>query len=168
MDWNVGNASIAQDESQLRTLSIDDRTSIQSLQSSFRASFHNASGLSEHLPASTSDIHERISPIYAWTQIESGDCLNLVTLFRQVNEFETLSNDDRFTLIKYNLFSLFMLHKCLIFDSVNKSFLDTSDEDLDTRHRFVALCPGSDTMKEQFMQWMYSMCQVTSQHCSGL
>ena len=152
---------MAQDESQLRTLSIDDRTSIQSLQSSFRKSFHNASGLSEHLLKSTSDIHERIPPIYAWAQIESGDCLNLVTLFRQVNEFEALSNDDRFTLIKYNLFSLFMLHKCLIFDSVNKSFLDT-------RHCFVALCPGSDTMKEPFMQWMYSMCQVTSQHCSGL
>ena len=115
-----------------------------------------------HLPKSTSDIHERISAIHAWTQIESGDCLNLVTLFRQVNEFEALSNDDRFTLIKYNLFSLFMLRKCSIFDPINKSFLDTSDEDLDKRYRFLALCPGSDAIKEQFMQWVNAMCQVTA------
>ena len=147
----------------LQTLSVEEHSRIQSLQSSFLSAFNNASLLDEQRLTATTDTDDRISIIKSWTDIESDDILKLITVFRQVNEFEALCNEDRFTLIKYNLYSLFMLRKCLIFNPVNGSFLDTSEEDLNKRYRFLALCPGSDLIKAEFMRWIAVMSQETEQ-----
>ena len=147
----------------LPTLSVEEHSRVQSLQSSFLCAFNNASLLDEQRLTTTIDTHDRISIIKSWADIESDDVLKLITVFRQVNEFEALCNDDRFTLVKYNLYSLFMLRKCLIFDPVNGSFLDTSEEDLNKRYRFLALCPGSDQIKAEFMRWIALVSQKTEQ-----
>jgi hypothetical protein len=150
-------------ESELLLLSIEEQFCIQSLQSSFRLIFQHTFLSNEQFSNSTYNIHDQISTIAAWTQVESDDVHKLINVFRQVKEFEALGSDDRFTLIKYNSFSLFMLRKCLIFDPVKEIFLETPDKHLNQRHWRLTACPGSGAVKAEFIQWTHATSQVTKQ-----
>jgi hypothetical protein len=114
---------------------------------------------SSHTP---SILNDRISLVAEMTQSQSNDILKLINVFRRINEFNALHDDDRFILIKYNLFSLYLLRKCLDFDPVNQTFFETSD-DLNTTCRFFSISPGSEEKSVYFTQWINSMCQITEQ-----
>ncbi len=146
-------------ESHFRTLPIEEYSSIQSRQSSI---FHSPSILNDQFIHSSINIHDRISLVAEMTQSQSNDILKLINVFRQINEFNALHDDDRFILIKYNLFSLYLLRKCLAFDPVNQIFFETSD-DHTTACRFFPISPDSEEKSVYFIQWINSMCQVTEQ-----
>ncbi len=149
-------------EPHFRTLPIEEYSSIESLQSSFSPIFHTPSILNDQFTHSSMNIHDRISIVAKMTQSQSNDILKLINVFRQISEFNALHDDDRFILIKYNLFSLYLLRKCLAFNPINQRFFETSD-DLNIACRFFSISPGSEEKSVYFIQWINSMCQVTEQ-----
>ena len=163
MDLGNDTSLVDTSESELLPLAIEEHLCIQSLQSSFRLMFEQTFLSSEQLSTSTHNLHAQISTVAAWAQVESINIYKLINVFRQVKEFEALGSDDRFALVKYNLFSLFMLHKCLIFDPVKEVFFEASNKDHNQCHRSSAACPGSDAVVAEFMQWIRTTSQVTQQ-----
>jgi len=75
--------------------------------------------------------------------------MRLITFFKQLPEFHLLQNDDRVTLIKYNILAIVFLHTVLIYDPI-----------LDTYHEHNTNDPifeGKDwinTISEEFHQQM--------------
>ncbi|CAF1404729.1 unnamed protein product [Adineta ricciae] len=86
---------------------IEDFDIIQNVQSLFLFYFENQF---DHLPE-TFDLSDNVSAIISWAQHDSEIALQTIRFFRQITEFENLHADDRFILIKYNLFPLMLIRK---------------------------------------------------------
>lgn len=91
----------------LETLSVEESFVIEKVRSAFVLVF-------QHDPSQCSFAHitDHISALITWSQIGNQLALQFISFFRHIEEFEKLHPDDRFILIKYNLFSLFPLYKC--------------------------------------------------------
>jgi hypothetical protein len=61
----------------------------------------------------------RTSALLSWSQIVNQRILRAICFFRQIDEFEGLHADDRFILIKYNLFPIFSISRCYHYKPIN-------------------------------------------------
>lgn len=100
------------------------------------------------------DLSNRLSALATWSQMASETAIKLIDFFRQVDRFEYLNNDDRFFLIKSNLFPIVFLHKSLRFNYQTNCFMDVSDEDRCRRQQFFNLCYGKNSIREDFVSLM--------------
>ena len=107
----------------LETLCVKDWVSIQTIRSSFLSIFQ-----SPNLQCFSCDIVDHASALISWSAFANQMALDLITFFRQIDEFEGLNGDDRFILIKYNLLSLFILRKCFHYKASDDCCSDSPNE----------------------------------------
>ncbi|CAF1255503.1 unnamed protein product [Adineta ricciae] len=103
---NIQTALLSMNEN-VAANNIEDFDIIQNVQSLFLFYFENQF---DHLPE-TFDLSDNVSAIISWAQHDSEIALQTIRFFRQITEFENLHADDRFILIKYNLFPLMLIRK---------------------------------------------------------
>jgi len=85
----------------------EDQAIIENVKTAFVSIFDN---ISQSFPDSI-DMSSLASAIVSWAQFDGEIALQTIRFFRQIPEFEHLHNDDRFILIKYNLFALMLIRK---------------------------------------------------------
>jgi hypothetical protein len=141
-----------------KSLSIEDWSDIENVQSSYSSIFGN-----EKFLVRTFDMSDRISALISWSEFASQRSLKLINYFKQIDEFEDLNVDDRFILIKYNLLPLYLLQRCVNYDFLTGSIVSETDEDRLKRREFYALCYGESGIRESFKSLMHSLSIVTQQ-----
>jgi hypothetical protein len=142
----------------LEMLSAKDLVAIQSMRSSFVSIFQD-----HNIQCSCIDVSNRISALISWSEFVSRSTLHFINFFRQINEFENLHTDDRFILIKYNLFSLFLISKCFYYKSVNDCCSNDNNEAAEKHRRFFMLCGDSYGIRDTFINLVLSLVKVTEQ-----
>ncbi|CAF3451964.1 unnamed protein product, partial [Rotaria sp. Silwood2] len=141
-----------------RSISIEDWSDIESIISSYSSIFQNQYSLCRSF-----DISDRKSALIYWSEFASQRALKLINFFQEIDEFENLNSDDRFTLIKYNLLSLYLIQKCLNYNPLTGTFINRKNEDVLKRRQFFALCYGTSGIRESFMSLIRSFSKVTEQ-----
>ena len=106
--------------------------------------------------------HDRTSALISWSEFASERAMKLIYFFRTIEQFEQLNENDRFILIKYNLYPLYILQKCLFFDPISRRFIPRNpSSDPMKRGEFFRLCYGSTGVREIFRNLIYSLSIVT-------
>ena len=141
-------------------LSIEDWSDIETIRSTYLMIFENV-----NISYGSYDAPDRISALVSWSEVVSERSIKLINYFRQIEEFENLNSDDRFTLIKYNLFPLYVVQRTFYFDRINGKFTNGHNENVDPlkRRQFFALCYGTSGLPDRFRGLMYSISAVTEQ-----
>lgn len=139
-------------------LSNDDWSDIENIRSIYSSIFQNVNQSNRSF-----DISDRISALVYWSQFSSERALKLVHFFQQIDEFENLNGDDRFTLIKYNLLPLFLIQKCLYYNPITGTFIGRNNEDPTKRRQFFALCYGDSGIRETYRNLIRSFSIITEQ-----
>jgi len=111
------------EDKSLETLSVEDWAATKNIQSSFVSIFQEKK--MESFCDNTSDA---TYALVSWSKHANQVALSFINFFRQIDEFEGLHVDDRFILIKYNLFSLFPIYKCLHYKSFKEHFLSEKNQ----------------------------------------
>ncbi|CAF0907329.1 unnamed protein product [Adineta ricciae] len=143
------------------TLSIEDWIAIESIRSSFIATFKNI-----HQPFCTAEVSDRDSALVAWSHNTSQMSLHFIEFFRHIEEFENLScSDDRFLLIKFNILSVFSVYKCYIHGTEALNFTPEQEE----KHRlFFELCGDTGDLMKTFVEIKLTLVQLTNQDPAAL
>lgn len=113
-------------------LSLEDWLEIEKIKSSYLMFFNTE----YHQLWQCSTFHDRRSAVASWSKMANLITLKLIDFFRQVDQFEELNADDRFFLIKWNLFSIFIVHKTTSFNWKTKCFSNLSVEEQKKREEY--------------------------------
>jgi hypothetical protein len=141
------------------TLSIEDWIIIQSVRSSFLSVFQ----IPTEKFSSFIDLSDRDSALISYSQFCSQIALRFIQFFRQIDEFESLNADDRFILIKYNLFVLFPIYKCFSYKPPNDSSSAEERKEAEINRQFFTLCGFPASCHEPFVNSVISLVKVTEQ-----
>ena len=131
-------------------LSIEDWLDIERIKSSyamlFDADYHRRNNIS--------DIHDRRSAVASWTASVDRTGMKLIQFFRQLDQFEELNAEDRFFLVKFNLFSVSLVHKSLAFNWRTGTFGNLTPEENQKRHDYFCATDGQQTARDEFFQML--------------
>ncbi|CAF0921421.1 unnamed protein product [Adineta steineri] len=140
-----------------RTLPIDDWLTIENIRSLFVSNFQN------NQPSDTNGVTDPDSALVVWSHWASQMTLQFIKFFGQIDEFEKLNDEDRFILIKFNIYSVFPLYKCYIHKSVN-DFHSSEDEEREEKHcKFVYPYGTKERIHERFYNVILSFFKITEQ-----
>lgn len=139
-------------------LSIEDWSEIENVRSSYSSIFPNGT------PSCNSfDTSDRTSALICWSEFASQRSLKLINFFQQIDEFEHLNSDDRFTLIKYNLLPLYVVHRSTFYNLLTGTFENSSTEDVLKRRQFFLLCYGTSGIRESYKDLICSFSALAEQ-----
>ena len=164
---------ISEEEKQRRKQRIEDniKFSQESLQQSTEIDQIRSNYVSMHentkMTNRSFEGNDRTSALIHWSEFASERSLKLISFFRTIEQFEQLNNDDRFILIKYNLYPLYIMQKCLFYDPSVQKFQNRNPSDQNKRREFFHLCYGSTGIIEKFKTLMYSL-SIISERDSNL
>jgi len=145
------------EDTSLEILSVEDWTTIKTIQSSFVSIFH---GKTQPV---CEDVSDRASTIISWSQDADSIAVDFINFFRQIDEFEGLHADDRFTLIKYNLLSLFPIYKCLHYKIVNDFDSYEEKEKVENQCTYFGRWDESKDICVIFTNLIHSLAELTEQ-----
>ncbi|UJR19748.1 hypothetical protein I4U23_022881 [Adineta vaga] len=141
------------------TNNVEDLSIIHNIQSLFLLFFENQS---ENILDSI-DLSNHVSAIISWAQFDCEIALQTIRYFRQINEFENLHTDDRFLLIKYNLFALMLIRKSFRYRQTNFRSPDEIHKEKETKARFLTLCNTSNDLEDKMNSLNDSIIQYAEQ-----
>ncbi|CAF1013610.1 unnamed protein product [Adineta steineri] len=154
-DTNEGNIM---ERISSKSLSIEDRSEIGSIELNYSSIFHT-----DNITSFPFNMSDRTSALISWSEFTNRNVLKLIEFFQHIDEFENLNLDDKFILIKYNLLSLHLIQKCLNYNVLTGSFTNMNDEDRLKRREFFNLCYGTSGIRESFKSLMNSFSIITEQ-----
>ena len=140
-------------------LSVEDRTTIENLQSSFISFFQ----LSVAEVSNVFDCSNRLSALVSWSNFINQIALRYINFIRQNSEFEDLCLNDRIILTKYNLFFVLPLLKCYNYRFMHVS-PQQSEEDAKFHHHFFSVLGLSHSTGASFLNVIMSLVHVTGQN----
>ena len=140
-------------------LSVEDWKIIDNLQESFISFFRTPNNKGFDVI----DLSDRVTALVTWSTFINQSVIRFINFIRQISEFEELNFDDRITLIKYNLFLVFPLCKCYNYDHQNQCCPYNSVEEDDKHHRFFTLFGISNNIRNEFINVIVSLVQITEQ-----
>jgi hypothetical protein len=138
------------------SLTAENWTTIQNIRSSFLSIFEN-----DIENYSSFDATDHTSALIFWTKVTSQTVLRFISFFRQIDEFEGLHADDRFILIKYNLFPIFPISKCYHYRPMNNSPSYKENEKVMRDHRFYTLLFEPNDIRDIFSNLVVSLIELT-------
>ena len=141
------------------TLSIEDWTKIESTKSSFMALFQPQMGQC----AAHVDVTDRESALLSMSEFTHQIALRYINFFRKINEFQELSIDDRFILIKFNLYPVFPIAKCYKFRETDDCCSKHSCEENRKHIHFFSLFGDFGFIRETFIKLIHLLVDVTRQ-----
>ncbi|CAF1026523.1 unnamed protein product [Adineta steineri] len=139
-------------------LSAEDLLIIENIRSSFVLIFQD-----HNIQCSCVDISNRICALVSWSQFASRNILDSIKFFRKINQFEQLNIDDRFILIKYNIFLLFLILKCFYFKRSNDCCSYDNNQFAEKHRQFFILCGDSYGIRDMFVNLIHSLVKITEQ-----
>jgi hypothetical protein len=139
-------------------LTAEDWTEIQNIRSAFLS--HTPDG---HIAHPSFDVSDRNSALIYWSNQINQTVLDFISFFRQINEFESLHADDRFILIKYNLYAIFPISKCYNYRPMNGSASDEESEEFRKRLQFYKLCFDWNDHRTVFVNLVVSLVELTEE-----
>lgn len=110
------------------------------------------------------DVTDRNSALISWTRSANEIGVGMIYFLRQIEDFETLHFDDRFHLIKWNLFLLFPLLKSYYYQSSMDCCTHNESEEAQNHRRFFLLYGDYLQMREEFARLIVSLVQITEQN----
>jgi hypothetical protein len=146
------------EEKLFETLSVEDWLTIQSVRSLFLSIFENDNGR-----CSSIDVSNHITALITWSQFINRVALLFINFFRQIREFQDLHLDDRFILIKYNIFSVFPISKCFYYKPIDDCCSNDDNEIAEKIRRFFMLCGDSYGIRDAFVNNVHSLVELTEQ-----
>lgn len=115
-------------------------------------------------PSTSFEYSDDISAMINWSFIVHENALHFIEFFRQIKEFEQLDNNDRFILIKYNLFPIYPVLKTFYYDIKENGFgRHISNEEKAKHERFFAICFGSENVFQVYIDIIRLFVQITEQ-----
>lgn len=141
----------------MEPLTHEDLAIIHTVKSSFVSVFENQF---ESVPESV-DLSDPVSAIITWAKVDGEVALQTIRFFRQINEFENLNGDDRFILIKYNLFPLMLIRKSYNYRPTNVRSSIEIHKEKERITRFYALCDVSNDLQNKINSMTNSIIQYT-------
>lgn len=133
-------------------------TIIENIRSSFLACVEDY-----NVQCSSIDLSDRVSALISWSHVASEIALRFINFFRQIDEFENLSGDDRFILIKYNLFSIFPVVKCYKYKPMQNHCLSDATIECEKRQHLFLLSSVPDEIRNAFIDRLVSLVEITEQ-----
>ena len=144
-------------QQQREDLSLEDWLEIEKIKSSYSMAFDTEYEQTSHL----GDVHDHRSTIASWSNLADRVAMRLIQFFRQVDQFEELNADDRFFLVKSNIFPIFILHKSTKFNYRTETFDNLSTEDQHRVSGYFKINEGQDSTTELFFNLILSISLVT-------
>ena len=140
------------------TLSVEEWLTIQNMQLLFSSTFQNSHPKFTHM-----DLNDRSAALISWSQAINGNILNCINFFRHMDEFENLHEDDRFTLIKFNLIPLFPIYKCFYYKPLNDCCSSEDDRRIEQYRKIFTSSPEADHVRNTSINLVLSLVAVTEQ-----
>jgi hypothetical protein len=140
------------------TLSVEEWLTIQNMQLLFSSTFQNAHPKFTHI-----DLTDRTSALISWSQAVNGNILSCINFFRHMDEFENLHEDDRFTLIKFNLLPLFPIYKCFYYKPLNECFSSEDVKPREVYQKIFTSSPEANHVRNASKNLLLSLITVTEQ-----
>ncbi len=172
MDVDIDNSNIIIDgnidsnemeDPLLKMLCVEDWIVVQNVRSSYLSIFQT-----DVTKYSSVDVSNRTSALICWSQIANQIALCFINFFRRIDEFESLNGDDRFILIKYNVFPLFPIFKCVNRDVIDNCFSCAETEEAIRRLQFYKLCFDSNGLRDIFLNLVVFLLEITEQDAAIL
>ncbi|CAF4241911.1 unnamed protein product, partial [Adineta steineri] len=169
MDMNKDDNNIFQQNDDINeiedmlfgTLPIDDWLTIENIRSIFVSNIQNNQPHKHN--NSNNDVTDPDSALVVFSHWASQMGLQFIKFFGQIDEFEKLDADDRFLLIKFNIFSLFPIFKCYIYKTANEFYLSEKNK-CEERCRYpFQPCSTRERIHENFQSIMLSLFPMTEQ-----
>ncbi|CAF1478736.1 unnamed protein product [Adineta steineri] len=165
MDMNKDNNNIVQQNDDINgledmlfgTLSIEDWLTIENVRSLFVSNFQNK------VPLDTNSVTDQTSGLVVWSHWASQMALQFIKFFGQIDEFEKLNDEDRFILIKFNIYSMFPLFKCYMYKSVNDFVLSENKACEEKHSKFIYPYGTKERIHENFYNLILSFFEITEQ-----
>lgn len=117
----------------------------------------------DHIQCACVDVSNISSALISLSQFFQQNTLRFINFFREINEFDHLHSDDRFVLIKYNIFPLFIISKCFYYKPMNDCCSEGDHEEAVRHRRFFTLCGFSTNVRDTFVNIVLSLVQLTEQ-----
>ncbi len=147
----------------LETLSVEDWLTIQSVRSSFSLNFPSGNIQCPH-----ADALDRVSALISWSHFINTLSLSFINFLRRIDEFESLHADDRFILIKYNLFAVLPIYKSYYQRPTNDWCSHDNNEEAQKYRRFYMLCGDSTGVRQSFIDLVLLLVEATGQDATLL
>ena len=147
----------------LLPLTPEDWTEIQNVRLSFLSHPPDM-----HVVHPSFDVSDRNSALIYWSNMANQTVLDFISFFRQIDEFEGLHADDRFILIKYNLFPIFPVSKCYNYRPMNCSPSYEESEEAIKQSEFYKLCFESIGVRDRYGKLVVALVELTEQDPSSL
>ncbi len=145
-------------ETLLEILPVEDWLTIETVRLSFLSIFEN-----DDEQCACVDVSDRITALITWSQLINRIALLFINFFRQIHEFQDLHLDDRFILIKYNIFSVTLIAKCFYYKPTNDCCCNDDNEAAETHRRFYMLFGDSYGIRDAFVNNVNSLVELTEQ-----
>ncbi|CAF1478779.1 unnamed protein product, partial [Adineta steineri] len=145
------------------TLPIDDWLTIENVRSIFVSNFQNNQPQSNDNNNNNDDVTDHDSALVVWSHWASKIGLQLINFFGQIDEFEKLNDEDRFLLVKFNMFSLFPIFKCYIYKTADEYYLSEKNKREEGHCRPLQACSSRERIHENFQNIMLSLFPMTEQ-----
>ena len=144
------------EETLLGSLSVEDWLTIEKVKSLFISNMQD-----DNAHKFSIDISDRDSAVLSCLKSTDQTALRFINFFRQLNEFEGLDADDRFILIKYNLFPVFPLYKCFNYKPENHYLSYEQNEEAIRYRQFLALFDETIEMQDILIKLVTSLVELT-------
>ncbi|UJR19437.1 hypothetical protein I4U23_022567 [Adineta vaga] len=155
---NDDNTVLFQQNILMKTLSVTECVTIESVRLSFSSMFQVDTASCARI-----DVSNRASALISWSYLIHEIALCFINFFRQTNEFKCLNDDDRFILIKFNIFPLFILSKCFNYKPFNDCCSRQNCKEVEKLRRFFMLCGAENDFRDVFASLIRSLIDVTEQ-----
>lgn len=139
-------------------LTVEEWIIIENLRSSFVSLF-----TIDLFQQPSGEISDQTSALISWSYIASQSALHFIQFFRQIDQFEQLNNEDRFILIKYNIFPLYPILKSFHFNPINNCCSNGDHDEVEKHHQFYQLCFGMNGMCDTFGNLILLIVHLTEQ-----
>lgn len=139
-------------------ISAEDRMTIQNLQSLFVSTMQD-----DNAHRFSIDVSNRDAAMMSCLQSGDQTALRFINFFRQMNEFEGLDADDRFTLMKYNILPAFPIHKCFNYKPENHYLSHEDNEEAIKFGQFCQLFDQTYDIRGILIKLITSLVKLTKQ-----
>ena len=128
-----------------------------------QASFVSCLGVLPQQCVDSIDFTSDFSAIVSWSRFIDECALRFINFFRQIEDFENLHSDDRFVLIKYNVFTIFVIGKCYSYRATNDCCAGDNCDASRKNRDFFKLIDPSNTLYQTFGHMVRSLVNITDQ-----
>ena len=129
------------------TLSVEDWLAVENVRAAFLSVFQKF-----RMNYSSVNLSNPSSSLITWSHCFNEVALRFIEFYRLIDEFEQINADDRFTLIKYNLFSIYAISECFNFESDENYCLYNENEIPQQHLQTLALWEAPESMGESVLK----------------